>query len=160
MKLKNMLLVLLFFTAMSLSYSQMLKEATHEYLPGVTLKPLIIRSERSTFKRGEYQVEYVAKKGFKFKSVSIDVSNTTDKDVVLDFESFFLVDEQGNRYEPTNILQSGKLTNKNDKFQMTLKAGKTKRYSVGFWPAVPVELKTFRLDVDGDVIDLEPKEKD
>jgi hypothetical protein len=43
---------------------------------------------------------------------------------------------------------------------MTLKAGKTKRYSVGFWPAVPVELKTFRLDVDGDVIDLEPKEKD
>ena len=79
---------------------------------------------------------YIAKKGMHFRGAWIDFTNKSSEDVIIDFEQIFLLDSKGQKYPVHRVSQDLKLTGTSQKYKMKLKAGKTRRFNVGFWPAI------------------------
>lgn len=97
---------------------------------------------------------YIAEKGTAYKSVWFDFTNKSDKDEIINFGDIYLLDSKDNKYRPRTVVQTMKMsTGNNQELEITLKAGKEKRFLVEFWPPFPKDDHP-RLALDHRIIDL------
>lgn len=100
----------------------------------------IVKMERNDEMSGNGDskgVLYYDSNGDIFKVILMEFSNTTDKDVEIDFKDFILLDNDDRRYDPVGVAQINKPTRTVEKFKHTLKAGKTRSFFVDYWPQFP-----------------------
>lgn len=153
--MKQVLLILMFCSTIFTSVAQRIAENKFTYRDGVTYS--ILRFEgwkTSEYGNGMDMKLYVAKNGLTFKTALIEFDNTTDKDVIIDFEKIFLLDSKNNKYHVSSIVQAGKLTTNLESYKKTLKAGKKRKILPTFWPAFPKDEKMERLMVNDTIINF------
>ncbi len=146
---------LVLITSMQATRAQRIEDNSFIYGDGVTFSVLRFEGWKTTqYGNGLDMKVYTAKKGLTFKNALIEFANTTDKDVVIDFEQIFLLDSNNNKYYISSVAQGGKLTSNVERYKQTLKAGKTRKFYPVFWPAFPKDEKIERLLVDDIVINI------
>lgn len=96
----------------------------------------------------------VAEKGYSFKKVWFEIKNTSDENKELDFTKFSLIDSKNRRYEAKMAIQRMSVS-VGVHLEHTLKAGKTKTFTVEFWPPVSNSEKNLKLEINGELTDIE-----
>ncbi len=112
----------------------------------------------TTFKTGHYGNDtrrmYIAEKGHTFITAIIKFTNTTKKDVEIDFEKFLLIDSEGKKYNLNTVVQSMKVGSTGTDYVKKINAGKTKQFMLSFWPGFPKKQEMVKLEYDGQIVEL------
>ncbi len=109
----------------------------YTYEEGVEYAVKMERNDEMSRKGDGKGVLYYDSNGDIFKVILMEISNTTDKDVEIDFKDFILLDNDDRRYDPVGVMQLYKPTPTVEKFKHILKAGKTRSFFVDYWPQFP-----------------------
>ncbi|NUY80208.1 hypothetical protein HUK80_04815 [Flavobacterium sp. MAH-1] len=156
--MKEILLLLLLGFSLNMD-AQKMKPEMHEYADGVEYSVVrVIRNKFTQYGNGDDHRMYIAEKGKRFISVAMEFSSKSDKDEIIDFTQIFLIDKDGKRYKVESVLQNKKLSTTVEKFEMVLKAGKTRTYLIDFWASLPKDEPIQRMNVDGIDITFEPED--
>ena len=142
--------VFLLFIAVG-AMAQKVNSGNFEYAEGVEFSVLRFNNSKMS---EDNNTAYFAKGGLLYKTAIIEINNSTKSDVEIDFEKFHLLDSKNTRYDVHTVVQNMKLTFSTYKYKMTLKAGKTKKYMVEFWPPYPQSEQVKQIVVNEDIFRL------
>jgi len=129
----------------------MIKSDFIPYTEEVSFQVIEVTKENT---RSTHSITYIAPTGTRYTSMSLKFKNETDKDQIINFEDFYLLDDNNNKYRVFDVVQNMKLTFSTKKMIFELKAGEDKRYGLSFMPPFPKDQEVTRILVKNKVINL------
>ncbi|WP_127844613.1 hypothetical protein [Psychroflexus aestuariivivens] len=156
--MKRLFLILLSFCFVSCVFRPVHdKNIFYDYNQDVEFRLLGMNKKRTIDKdHGRYTE--IAKKGRRFISIVFEFKNNSSKIQIIDFEKFFIRDQNSALHKVDGVVMAKKFTSTNKRFQQKLKPNKTRTIFVQFIPSFDKNEKIKTLIIDDEVFELKLNE--
>ncbi len=149
--MKKNIILLLFCSIILLSFSVSQEDKeNHIYSEGVSFRVTGVYKEKMISE--SQNINRIAPKNTRYVSLALKFKNDTNEKQIIDFEDFYLLDKNDNKYRVTRAVQGMKFTMTDRKMEFELKSGASKTYIIGFTPPFPKDQEINRILVKEEVV--------
>lgn len=131
----NRALLILLFISFAASAQKIDRKTYYNYSEDVEFRIYSLKKPR-IIDRGSanYSSTIIAEKGKRFISIIFEFKNMSSKDQIIDFNNFFLKDNNSNIHKVDLVVMAMKFTARTDKMQQKLKPNTKRKIAVEFTP--------------------------
>ncbi|MFN2260526.1 MAG: hypothetical protein ABR595_00475 [Psychroflexus sp.] len=158
--MKKLLLVLLSLCFISCAFKPIHdKNISYDYNQEVEFRIIGMNKQRTISRGSGYNTEtIIAKKGRRFTTIIFEFKNNSSKTQEIDFENFFIRDQNMELHKVDLVVMSMKFTSTIKRFQQKLKPNKKRKIFVQFRPSFDKNETIKTLVIDDEVFELKLNE--